>query len=211
MPQEPLSEGKWDNALLQPVAEINEQLLEILRARAQSALAAMPGFEMPALPRLLSAQEALWRELDSPAQRRLAQCPYLLLDGGFGVGERWEHSPQRASGVMDAGATGRYFSSRSGIALLRRTFVLAWHLARSNRFAARILLGMSPACAERIAACPLMQLEALAETSPAWVVPRWELQPNVWRQLIRAALDDRAPTLRAVQLRGLQLLAGVIC
>jgi hypothetical protein len=215
MPEEKYAapEGSWDNALLLPVAEINEQLLQILCSRAETVgqSANSFGLEARALPRLLGAQQALWRQLAGDAQRRLAQCPYLLLDGGFAISERWEHSPLRLSGVMDGGAAGGYFASRNGVALLRRTFVLAWHLARSNRFAARILLGMSPACAERIAACPLAQLEALAETCPPWVVPRWELQPNVWRQLIQAALADRAGALRAVQLRGLQLMAGVLC
>jgi hypothetical protein len=206
-------EGGWDPALLLPVAEINEQLLEILRARAQSAAgaSAIPGLELRAPPRLLGALEELWDALDGPARRRLAHCPYLLLDAGFAASERWERSPLGVAGVMDAAGHGGYFGGRGGVALVRRTFVLAWHLARSNRMAARILLGMSVDCAERIAACPLAQLEALAELCPAWVVPRWELQPNIWRQLIQAALAERAAPLRAVQLRGLQLLAGAIC
>ena len=112
---------------------------------------------------------------------------------------------------MDAAGPGVYFVGAAGVALVRRTFVLAWHLARANPLAARILLGLTPACALRIAACPLAQLEALAELSPAWVLPRWEAQPHVWRQMMEAALADRAASLRPVQLRGLQLLAGVLC
>jgi hypothetical protein len=150
----------------------------------------------------------LWCSLDLPAQRRLALCPYLLLDGGFSAPERWQRASAGGLGVMDGAGAGGYFSSRAGVALLRRTFVLAWHLARANALAARILLGMSPDCAERIAACPLAELEALAELGPVWVVPRWELQPHVWRQMLQAALADRAAGLRPVQLRGLQLLAS---
>jgi hypothetical protein len=67
---------------------------------------------------------------------------------------------------------------------------------------------LSPECAERIAACPLAELEALAELGPVWVVPRWELQPQVWRQMLQAARSERPAALRAVQLRGLQLLAA---
>ena len=191
--------GRWDNALLSPVAEINQQMLAIL---CECASAPRP------LPRLVAVLRELWCSLDASARRRLALCPYLLLDGGFSAPERWQRAAAGGLGVMDGAGAGGYFSSRAGVALLRRTFVLAWHLARSNALAARILLGMSPDCVERIAACPLAELEALAELGPVWVVPRWELQPHVWRQMLQAALADRAAGLRPVQLRGLQLLAS---
>jgi len=191
--------GRWDNALLSPVAEINQQMLAIL---CECASAPRP------LPRLVAVLRELWCSLDASARRRLALCPYLLLDGGFSAPERWQRASAGGLGVMDGAGAGGYFSSRAGVALLRRTFVLAWHLARANALAARILLGMSPDCAERIAACPLAELEALAELGPVWVVPRWELQPHVWRQMLQAALADRAAGLRPVQLRGLQLLAS---
>ena len=191
--------GRWDNALLSPVAEINQQMLAIL---CECASAPRP------LPRLVAVLRELWCSLDASARRRLALCPYLLLDGGFSAPERWQRAAAGGLGVMDGAGAGGYFSSRAGVALLRRTFVLAWHLARANALAARILLGMSPDCAERIAACPLAELEALAELGPVWVVPRWELQPHVWRQMLQAALADRAAGLRPVQLRGLQLLAS---
>jgi hypothetical protein len=108
---------------------------------------------------------------------------------------------------MDASARGGYFSGRAGVALVRRTLVLAWHLARSNRVTARVILGMSALSAERIAASRLADLEALAELAPGWIVPRWEQQPNVWRQLIAAACRGQPLLLRQAQLRGLQLLA----
>jgi hypothetical protein len=191
--------GRWDNALLSPVAEINQQMLAIL---CECASAPRP------LPRLVAVLRELWCSLDASARRRLALCPYLLLDGGFSAPERWQRAAAGGLGVMDGAGAGGYFSSRAGVALLRRTFVLAWHLARSNALAARILLGLSPECAERIAACPLAELEALAELGPVWVVPRWELQPQVWRQMLQAARSERPAALRAVQLRGLQLLAA---
>jgi len=112
------------------------------------------------------------------------------------------------SGVMDGAASRGYFASPAGVALVRRTLVFAWHLARSNRMTARVLLGMTPQCAGRIAASTLKDLELLAELCPLWVAPRWETHSTVWRQLIQAAIDGRAAPLRRVQLRGLQLLAA---
>jgi hypothetical protein len=193
--------GAWDTALLAPVAEINEQMVECLRTMADSSAA-----DMRAAPKLIGALRDEWRQLDVRAQRRLSACPYLLLDGGFANVARWERLT--GSGVMDAPAGGGYFSGRAGIALIRRTLLLGWHLARSNRLMASVVLGMSIPSAERIAQTRLKDLEALAELAPAWIVPRWAQQPIVWHQLIAAACADDPITLRQAQLRGVQLLAG---
>ena len=77
--------GGWDSALLAPVAEINQQMLACLR---QMALDDAPG-----APRLVTLLRADWRRLDASAQRRLAACPYLLLDAGFAQPQRWECAP----------------------------------------------------------------------------------------------------------------------
>jgi hypothetical protein len=192
--------GHWDGTMLVPVAEINGFMLEILRAAAAAA--------DESSPRLVSGLRALWCGLDKAAQQRLAQCPYLLLDAGFACRERWQRlSVDR--GVMDGGCTRGYFASPQGVTLVRRTLVFAWHLARSNRLTARVVLGLNAECAERIAGSALKDLEALAELSPAWVAPRWEQQPGIWRQMIQAALAGEHLQLRQVQLRGLQLLAAV--
>ncbi|HXL97526.1 MAG TPA: hypothetical protein VN925_04065 [Steroidobacteraceae bacterium] len=189
--------GAWDSALLGPVAEINEQMLECLRMTAVDCAADAP--------RLVSLLREDWRRLDAKVQRRLSACPYLLLDAGFAQPQRWDW--MASAGVMDAAPRCGYFTGRDGVALVRRTLLLAWHLARSNRVTARVLLGMSALSAERIAACRLADLEALAELGPGWIVPRWEQQPNVWRQLIAAGCRGQPLLLRQAQLRGLQLLA----
>jgi hypothetical protein len=189
--------GSWDSALLAPVAEINEQMLACLR---QLALQDAP--EAPPLVALLRDQ---WRRMDASAQRRVAACPYLLLDAGFTQPQRWERVA--CPGVSDAAPRRGYFTGGDGIALLRRTLVFAWHLARSNRLTGRLILGMNSLSAERIAAARLADLEALAELGPAWIVPRWEAQPAVWRQLISAGCRGAPLLLRQAQLRGLQLLA----
>jgi len=189
--------GAWDSALLAPVAEINEQLLERLRLMAHE--------QAPQPPRLVELLREDWRRLDAKAQRRLSGCPYLLLDAGFAQPQRWEWIA--SAGVMEAAARGGYFAGAGGVALVRRTLVLAWHLARSNRVTARVILGLSALSAERIAASRLADLEALAEVTPGWIVPRWEQQPNVWRQLLAAGCRAQPQALRQAQLRGLQLLA----
>jgi hypothetical protein len=191
--------GAWDAALLAPVAEINQQLLEWLRSAARQS-------EQAGTPALVSALREQWRALDSVALRRLSACPYLLVDGAFAQAGRWERVavPQ----VMDAPARGGYFTGAAGVALIRRTLLLAWHLARSNRLMASVVLGMSAPTAELIALTRLQDLETLAELAPAWIAPRWAQQMVVWRQLMQAARVDEPLPLRQVQLRGVQLLAS---
>jgi hypothetical protein len=196
--------GVWDSALLGPVAEINEQMLDCLRLMAVEGAPGAPASAGRA-PRLIMQLREDWQRLDAKAQRRLSACPYLLLDAGFAQPQRWDW--MGSAGVMDERAHCGYFAGRSGVALVRRTLVLAWHLARSNRATARVVLGMSALSAERIAATRLADLERLAELAPGWIVPRWEQQPNVWRQLIGAACRGQPLLLRQAQLRGLQLLA----
>lgn len=198
--------GAWDQALLGPVADINERMLECLRHAALADAAGPPGLAAVASlpPPLLSLPAPLWQALDAAALRRLAACPYLLIDVGFGQPERWERWLPCA--VRDAPAAG-YFQGPEGVALVRRTLVFAWHLARSNRLGARVLLGMSPRAAERIAESRLQDLDTLAERGCPWAAPRWERQPQIWRQLLAAAAGPQAQ-LRQAQLHGLQLLAA---
>jgi hypothetical protein len=193
----PSVSGGWDSALLAPVADINLQMLECLRHMALE--------DVSEAPRLVSLLRADWRRMDASAQRRVAACPYLLLDAGFAQPQRWERDP--CPGVMDAASHRGYFNGRDGVALVRRTLVLAWHLSRANRVTGRVILGMSAQSAERIASARLADLETLAEQAPGWIVPRWEAQPSVWRQLIDAGCRAQPLLLRQAQLRGLQLLA----
>jgi hypothetical protein len=194
--------GSWDSALLAPVAEINEHMIELLRQMAVAPWA--PG-ERPT-PRLISVLREQWRQLDSKALRRLAGCPYLLLDADFSQPERWHR--RLSDGVMDGPSCNGYFEGRHGVALLRRMLLLAWHLARCNRLMAQLTLGLTSAVADAIAAARLKDLEAIAELAPPWIVPRWEQQPIVWQQLLTAASRGQGMLLRQAQLRGLQLLAG---
>lgn len=195
---QPALPGGWDPALLAPIAEVNQYLLEALRATAMAS-------DRPRLPRLLTLLREDWIRLDRAALERLAACPYLLLDVGFSRPGRWE---RLAEGVMDAPAASGYFEGAGAVALLRRALMLGWHLARSNRIGARLVCGMSAAVAERLASSRLQDLELLAERSAAALAPRWEQQPRVWQQLLRAACLGQPRQLRAVQLRGLQLLAA---
>ena len=84
----------------------------------------------------------------------------------------------------------------------------AWHLARSQSAAARLLLGMPDPCAALIAHLGLRQIQALAEAHPEWLRPRWPTRVRVWRELLLAAAAGEALALERARLHGLTLLAA---
>jgi hypothetical protein len=186
--------GGWDAGVLAPLTELNEQLLELLSIEPA---------DVRAQPLIALAAEL--RALAPPMRTNLARCSYLLIDAGFAQPERWQSSPMR---VMDAAPVRGYFASPDGRTLVRRSLLFAWHLACTNRVMARVVLGMSGACAERLAQYRLRELEWLAELSPPWIRPRWDGQLCVWRRLIVAARRDNQLLLRQLQWHGLTLVAA---
>ncbi len=196
----PQANVSWDHSVLENVCEINDQLLSYLARQADIA-------ELSRQWPLLGELREQWAELNEGARARLADCPYLLIDGGFAQSLNW--SAAHVPGVQDgpAAAAPRIFCDEA-VPLIRRMLLLAWHLARSNRMAARMVLGMSVECAERLASYWLQELELLAELRPEWIRPRWSERPGVWRQLLHAAGRAVPDELRRAQLRGVQLMAA---
>jgi hypothetical protein len=188
------NDGSWDPAVLEPLAEINERVLEVLGGPLRPYTSA--------LSPVLAGQ---WRSLDATGRSRLAAGPYLLLDCRFSCPELWSTPVQ--AGVRDAARVARGFAGALGAATLRHVMLVAWHWSRANLTTAQIALGLTESCARLIASTRLRDLEALAELGPEWIRPRWENRPDIWRQLLSAA-PAHPLALRQLQLRGLQLLAA---
>ena len=197
--EEPRPQGSWlGAATLDSLAELNELGFTLLAEQA-ALPAAQPGA-------LLQEFGATWRALDAPARRRAAACPYLLLDVGFGARERWREPAQVGDPARGGGSA--FFTVPGTIEALRLALTLGWHLARTQRAAARLLLGMPPECAALIAALTLRQVHALAERHPQWLRPRWPARPELWRDLLKTAASGEARALERSRLYGLSLLAA---
>jgi hypothetical protein len=186
---------------LESLTELNELGLALLAEQS-----AVPG---GAASGLLQPLAELWRALDGAARRRAASCPYLLLDAGFGDPARWR-TPPAAAQIGDAATDRylRYFSVPTAIEVARLVFIYAWHLSRSQPAAARLLLGMPAASVALIGRYTLRQIQALAESHPEWLRPRWPARVQVWRELLLAAASADATFLERARLRGLTLLAA---
>jgi hypothetical protein len=193
--------GGWLGAgTLDSLIELNELCLALLAEQA-----AVPGGPANGLLQQLGG---LWHGLDEAARQRAATCPYLLLDAGFADPPRWR---MPATPQPGAGGTGRdacYFTVPAAAEVARLVFTYAWHLARCQAVAARLLLGMPGPSAVLIGHYTLRQIQALAESHLQWLRPRWPTRVQVWRDLLLAAAAGDGTALERARLRGLTMLAA---
>jgi len=212
-----LAQGWLHAETLETLAEVNEQCLDLIREQAAAACAApQSGYAAHHGPlsgvrpaALLLELQGLWGELDAPARRRAARCPYLLVDAGFAEAARWTRVLARQ--VHDeprVRSASPFFTVPRAVSVMRLVVTYAWHLASSQSAAARLLLGMSAACAELIGACTLSQINQLAESHVQWLAPRWPDRVAVWRELLTTANSGEDAALERIRMRGVQLLAA---
>lgn len=187
------------SGVLDPLLEINNQCIDLLCGMADAGASGMP---------LLQGLAPLWRVMGQEARRRLASCPYLLVDAGFADESRWRQLVEHR--VSDQPREWRVacFGGERAQGLARRVLTYGWYLARSHPSVARVALGMSPACVARISALGLRDLDLASEVYPGWIRPRWESQVAVWRQLLTAASSTDEPAMQKAALRGIPLLAA---
>lgn len=193
--------GQWlADGTLDAVTEINLQCLDFLASMNEAGTAACALFP--------AGQKPAWPELPVGLRARLAASPYLLVDAAFDDETRWRGVAPSMVQDVPAQFVAPVFTGEGAADFIRRVLVFGWHLSRANRQLARVVLGMSPACADRVAQLRLQDLDWLARHRPGWVRPRWERQPRIWQHLLAAARCPDEELLTRVSLRGLQLMAA---
>jgi hypothetical protein len=93
-------------------------------------------------------------------------------------------------------------------ALAQAVLTFAWHLARSQASAARLLLCMPAASVQDLSQHTLGQVRALAVRHPHWLQVRWAHSPSMWHELLSAAAAADTPRLERARLRGQRVLAA---
>ena len=187
---------------LDSLIELNELCLSLLAEQA-ALRSGPPGG-------LLQQLGELWQRLDAAARQRAAACPYLLLDAGFADPLRWQVPPAPQVGDTGGHRYTCYFTVPAAAEVARLVFIYAWHLARSQSAAARLLLGMPASSAALIGHYTLRQIKTLAETHLEWLRPRWPARVQVWRELLLAAVSGDVAALERARLWGLTLLAAEV-
>ena len=184
-------------ATLESVVEVNERALALLRDQCR----------LPVRPSLLGEIGNLVLGLDDTSLHCAAGSGVLLVDAQFADSRAWSQAIIGA--VNDESPTGPGFFTVDGtVAVMRLVMTHAWHLARSEPAAARLLLGLSEANLAIIGGCSLSRLTQLAENRTQWLRPRWESRPKVWGSLLRTAGTGGSGAVEQLRMRGLQLLAA---
>jgi hypothetical protein len=186
-------------ATLESMTETNEEVLALLQAQCRAANLKPP---------LLQEVSDLLLNLDAASMRRAAGSAVLLVDAGFAHGSQWSDAIVGAVNDRDFPAAGAFFTVDAAVRVMRLVITHAWHLARSEPAAARLLLGLSASNVAVIGRCSLTRLIGLAEVRIAWLRPRWENRPRIWGELLRTAKEGDAGALERLRARGLQLLAA---
>ena len=183
------------------LVELNAQCLELLsdQARAQPLHGSA----------CLRPIAEIWPTLDAGARRRVASCPYLLVDAGFSDPTRWCWFEERqVNDLAPQPFKPSFFTVPRASAVTQQVFMYAWHLAQSHDVTAQILLGIPLHCTHLISGCTLPRIHELAEQHPDWIRPRWLNQAKVWRGLLLAAASGEVVALENARMHGLQVIAG---
>jgi hypothetical protein len=187
--------------LLAHIYELNLDYLDLLIAEHATTGADRQLHHLP---------EKLWGALavlPRAARALLARSPFTLYSLGFEDESFWAS----ACAATTTPIAQRYARAESEVlqSSFREIALLnAWHVASSNRLAARVLLAMSEATAHRFSGTPLWRIKRIACEHPALLMPRWPTNPCFWPDLLRFAGVNDTRRLAMVQLLGSQLIAA---
>jgi hypothetical protein len=186
-------------ATLESVLEVNEQALVLLRDQCLAGAAQ---------PSLIRDVRDLLLKLDVTGLRHAANSAVLLVDAGFADAGLWTDAIIGAVNDRRPYAPAPFFTVDGAVAVMRLVMTQAWHFARSEPAAARLLLGLSAPNLGVIGGCTLARLMRLAESRSQWLRPRWERRSGIWCDLLRTAGEGESGALERMRMRGLQLLAA---
>jgi len=144
-----------------------------------------------------------------------SRIPLLLFDLHFQDDAWWTRQAQ-----WQAPSLNEVLSAHSEpgnpvlLGLARSALVLAWHTARTDRDAARVMLGLSPAVANVVTQLHLQNIDALAARHHSEMTPRWPCDKALWKFLLNAGkgkdgLADNVLALQCLSLAAGELLRAV--
>ena len=187
-------------AVLEPLHELNRRWLALLMRMPRLWPARSGGSRLP---------DPIGASLLALTPERcveIARCPFSLFTASFNDGVYWHgfadntavHEPRPAE---RDGCAEDALTSFAELALF-----YAWHLARVNSAAARIVLGMTDQTLNAFEMLTLTTLQNLAVSGQPLLAPRWPDRPGFWLQLLESTSNPPLPL--DVRLVGLQMMAA---
>ncbi len=142
----------------------------------------------------------------TPAARdAIAECPFALYSPGFEQQDFWRNGLCESSSVTTH--IGRQAVSRQSAFALSALF-FAWHVANSQRTAAKVLYALPENAIDMLTRMPLSALQDSACSESSRLVPRWPTNAAFWPDLVRFAALGDARRLHTTRLHGSQLSAA---
>lgn len=191
-------------SLLASIHQLNLDYLQLLMAEHE---APRSGGQLQYLP---PRQSAALAALSPRALRAVAAVPYTLYSLGFEDEKFWGAVSVNATALTPDSLTHRY--ARVGDQSAHYMFCElalfhAWHVAATNKMAARVVHAMPYATAQRLAGTPLWQIRCIAASYDVLMMPRWPTNPAFWPDLVRFAGINDSRRLHITRLLGTQIIA----
>lgn len=190
-----------DAVAIDSLHEINERCLTLLMksSRARRPVSALP---------LIGPLRDLLRVLQPAVRRRAATHTIPLVDMEFSDPQWWQAVRAQPERPWKESTPASIFPKQAAIRLARVTLTVAWYCVRSDVTAACVLFGMPVAVAEIIGALKPSEIEVIAERQFHRMRPRWETRPQMWRDLLTAAMRADAAAMRDFAIQAHQLLSA---
>jgi len=145
------------------------------------------------------------RALSPQARAALTACPFALYALGIEHQDFWRNQ-SGDSADPDAYVTRESLPRESAFAI--NALFFAWHIASSQRVAAKVLYALADNVIDRLIPLPLVELQSIACRDSALLAPRWPGNAAFWPDLVRFAALGDAQRLTTTQLLGSQLIAA---
>ena len=175
------------------------RVIEQVNLRYLDYLASRSGVRSTELRELFAG----WRELQLPAQLKIARMPFLLADLHFHDVDWWARWVQKSGAIFSASEIKPTDTQASE--MTRHVLITAWHLAQLRQFTV-FPAGISAAVASCLAMLAPHEIEQIAVLGHPDLKPRWAECPHFWSALFAAARDENENRLAELQIHALRLL-----
>jgi hypothetical protein len=184
---------------LSAIHDLNNDYLDLLIADREAQHVAKP------LPAAVVAGLA---DLDSSARRAIAACPFALYSLGIDHQDFWRIAAGPRHVAEEAVRYRPLMSLSAASSFGIGALFFAWHVASTQRMAARVCFAIPDFVIDGLAGLRLWDLQRIARERPALMRPRWPAHAGFWPDLIRFAARGDIDRLNTTQLLGSHLIAG---
>jgi hypothetical protein len=186
-------------AVLEPLHELNRRWLALLVRMPRLWPVRSGGARLP------DPVGATLIALTPERCLEIARCPFSLFTASFNDGAYWRAVAGNTAVHESQPSEPEGSGEDALVSFAELALFYAWHLARVNPAAARIVLGMTDQTLAAFEMLTLTTLQNLAASGQHLLAPRWPYRSGFWLQLLES---NSNPPPVDVRLVGLQMMAA---